>query len=309
MKLSFVIPCYGSEHTLADVVAEIKQVVAQRPAVDYEIVLSCDHSPDGVAQVIERLCREDPSHVRGLLLSRNFGQHAALMAGYARTTGDCVVSLDDDGQAPVESVWELVDRLTPNGLDAVYGAYAEKRHSLFRNLGSRINDWMATWLLGKPAQLKVTSFFAVKRFVVDEMLRYDQAFPYVIGLVLRITRNVGNVPVTHRARASGRSGYSLAKLVGLWLNGFTSFSVKPLRIASWLGLMCSFAGFCMGAWAVVNKLALHPDAPLGYSSLMSAVLFIGGLLLLVLGFIGEYISRIYLCISKTPQYVVAKELP
>ena len=113
----------------------------------------------------------------------------------------------------------------------------------------------------------------------------------------------------HRERTSGRSGYSFSRLLGLWLNGFTSFSVKPLRIASWLGLACSFAGFCVGVWAVVNKLVIHPEAPMGYSSLMSAILFIGGLLLLVLGLIGEYVSRIYLCVSKTPQYVVAKEIP
>lgn len=309
MKISFVIPCYGSEHTLADVVSEIKSVMGLRPAVEYGIVLVCDHSPDNVAKVIERLCREDPSHLRGLLLSRNFGQHAALMAGYARADGDFVISLDDDGQSPVEAIWELIDKMESAGLDVVYGSYAAKKHSVLRNFGSRVNDWMATWLLGKPKDIKVTSFFAARRYVVDEMLRYDQAFPYVIGLVFRITRSVANVPVRHRERASGRSGYSFSRLLGLWLNGFTSFSVKPLRIASWLGLACSFAGFCVGVWAVVNKLAIHPEAPMGYSSLMSAILFIGGLLLLVLGLIGEYVSRIYLCVSKTPQYVVAKEIP
>ena len=307
MKLSFVIPCYGSEKTLAGVVAELKSVMSERPAVGYEVILVCDHSPDAVYGVIERLHKDDPGHVRGVLLSRNFGQHAALMAGYARAEGDIIVSLDDDGQTPVESVWELVDKVSCEGYDAVYGSYSDQKHGWFRNFGSRVNDWMATWLLEKPGKLKVTSFFAVRRFVIDEMLRYDQAFPYVIGLVLRITRNVVNVPVRHRERVSGKSGYSLTKLLGLWLNGFTSFSVKPLRVASWLGLCCSFAGFCVGVWAVVNKLMIHPDAPIGYSSLMSAVLFIGGLLLLVLGLIGEYVSRIYLCMSRTPQYVVAKE--
>ena len=307
MKISFVIPCYGSEKTLAGVVSEIRSVMALRPEVAYEIVLPCDCSPDGVSGVIERLCKDDPARVRGLLLSRNFGQHAALMAGYSRTDGDIVVSLDDDGQSPVDAIWELVDAVN-GGFDAVYGAYAEKKHGLLRNAGSKMNDWMATWLLGKPKNLKVTSFFAVKRYIVDEMLRYDQAFPYVIGLVLRITRNVGNIAVRHRARADGKSGYSFRKLLGLWLNGFTAFSIKPLRTASWLGIMCSMSGFCMGVWTVVNKLAIHPDAPIGYSSLMSAVLFIGGLLLLVLGLVGEYIARIYLCISRTPQYVVSREI-
>lgn len=307
MKLSFVIPCYGSERTLEGVVSELKQVVGQKPQTEYEVVLVCDHSPDGVWDVIERLHREDPGHVKGVLLSRNFGQHAALMAGYARTDGDYVVSLDDDGQTPVEAVWSLVDALEMRCFDVAYGSYAEKKHNVFRNLGSRVNDWMASWLLDKPKSLKVTSYFAARRFVIDEMLRYNQAFPYVIGLVLRITRNVCNVPVEHRARREGQSGYTFVKLFALWMNGFTAFSVKPLRVASFCGMLCAIGGFALGIWAVLNKLVFNPDAPLGYSSLMSALLFIGGMLMMILGLVGEYVGRIYICMSRSPQYVIAKE--
>lgn len=308
MKISFVIPCYRSERTVEAVVAEIKQVLSQRPEVDYEVVMVSDHSPDNVWDVIKRLHDADSNRIKGLELARNFGQHAALMAGYAHVTGDYVVSLDDDGQTPVEAIWPLVSKLESEGLDVVYGAYPVKRHSGFRNLGSRINDWMACWLLDKPRGLKVTSFFVARRFVIDEMLKYAGPFPYVIGLVLRATRKIANVPVEHRDRAEGVSGYTFAKLLGLWMNGFTAFSVKPLRLASFAGVLCSLLGFGFGVWAIVNKLFINPDAPLGYSSLMAAVLFIGGMLMLVLGLIGEYVGRIYICINQSPQYVVGREL-
>ena len=306
MKLSFVIPCYRSERTIEGVVNEIRASVELRPKVDYEIVMVCDHSPDGVFSVVERLCAGDPDHLKGFDLARNFGQHAALMAGYSQVSGDYVVSLDDDGQTPVDAVWSMVDRLERDGLDVVYASYDVKKHSLFRNFGSCMNDLMACWLLNKPRALKVTSYFVARRFVIEQVREYDQAFPYVIGLVLRVTRNVANVPVEHRKREVGASGYTLAKLLGLWMNGFTAFSVKPLRGAALAGMAFSVVGFAFGVWTVCNKLFIHPDAPVGHSSLMSAVLFIGGMIMLMLGLIGEYIGRIYLCISKSPQYVIAR---
>lgn len=308
MKLSFVIPCYRSEKTIEGVVSEIKASVSQRPEVDYEIVMVSDHSPDNVYSVIGRLCREDPSHVRGLELARNFGQHSALMAGYSRATGDFVFSLDDDGQTPVDALYDMLDRLVKGGYDVVYGTYDSKKHNIFRNMGSWLNDLMTVWLLGKPSGLKVTSFFVVRRFVIREMLNYLGPYPYLYGLVFRVTKNIGTVSVKHRARRIGESGYSFTKLLGLWMNGFTAFSVKPLRLASYLGFMCALVGFGFGIWAVVNKLYIHPDAPVGYSSIMATMLFIGGMLMLILGLIGEYIGRIYICINRSPQFVVSKEV-
>ena len=307
MKMSFVIPCYRSEKTIAAVVDEIKTAMALRPEADYEVVMVDDHSSDGVFEKIAELCKEDPTHLRGVSLARNFGQHAALLAGYARTTGDCVVSLDDDGQTPASEVWTLFDRLQNGGFDVVYASYTEKKNGAFRDFGSWVNDLVACWLLDKPRALKVTSFFVARRFVIDEILRYGQAFPYVIGLVLRATRNVANVSVVYRARLDGVSGYTFLKLVSLWKNGFTAFSVKPLSIASFLGFASALFGLGLGLWNVFKKLFVNPDVPAGYSSLMSVILFVGGVLMLILGLIGEYIGRIYICLNRSPQYVVAKE--
>lgn len=307
MKISFVIPCYRSEKTIEGVVAEIKSVVGQRPEVDYEIIMVSDHSPDDVYSVIEKMCAADPLHLRGILLARNFGQQAALMAGFSRSTGDIVFSLDDDGQAPVDAIYRLVDKIDKEGFDVVYGSYPVKKHSLFRNFGSLVNHYMAVCLVGKPKDLRISSFYAVKRFVLDEMLRYHGPYPYPGGLIYRVTKNIASVEVNHRARKVGTSGYTFRKLFALWMNGFTAFSVKPLRCATWLGFACASLGFAFGLWTVINKLFIHPEAAAGYSSLMAVILFIGGMLMLMLGLIGEYIGRIYICINQSPQYVVSKE--
>lgn len=307
MKISFVIPCYRSERTIGDVVAEIRGVMGKRPGAEYEIVLVSDHSPDGVYGVIGRLAEEDPAHVRGAELARNFGQHAALMAGYAMTDGDFVFSMDDDGQAPLESVFELVDKLETGPFDVVYGDYPVKKHNVFRNLGSRLNGWMFRWLVGAfPNGVKGSSFYVARRFVIDEMLRYQGPYPYLGGLVYRTTCRIGSVEVAHRERTVGTSGYTFGKLLGLWLNGFTAFSVKPLRLASWCGLGCAALGFGAGVWMAARKVFVAPDMPMGYSSLICTLLFVGGMLMLMLGLIGEYIGRIYISLNAAPQYVVAR---
>lgn len=307
MKISFVIPCYRSEHTIEAVVAEIKSVVSQRPEVDYEVIMVSDHSPDNVYSVIERMCKADPQHLKGLELARNFGQQSATFAGFSRATGSLVFALDDDGQAPVDSIFRLVDKIVVDGHDIAVGVYASKKHGWFRNFGSWVNDLMAVWLIDKPRSLRMTSFRVFRRFVIDEVLKYNGPFPYLGGMIFKITRNIAVVEVEHRSRSAGTSGYTFAKLVGLWLSGFTAFSVKPLRLASFAGAFCAVIGFALGFWVLIRKLFINPDIPVGYSSIMSAVFFIGGMLMIMLGLIGEYIGRIYICINRIPQYVIGRE--
>ena len=308
MKISFVIPCYRSEHTIEGVVSEIKSVVSQRPEVDYEVIMVSDHSPDNVYSVIERMCREDPAHLKGLELAKNFGQQAATFAGFSRAGGDLVFALDDDGQAPVDALFRLVDKVVLEGYDVAVGVYESKRHGLFRNFGSWVNDLMAVWLIDKPRDLRMTSFRVFRRFVIDEVLGYTGPFPYLGGMIFKITRNVAAVAVRHRARVAGESGYTLSKLIGLWLSGFTAFSVKPLRLASFAGASCAAIGFAFAVWTMVNKLLIHPDVPVGYSSIMSVLLFLGGMIMMLLGLIGEYVGRIYICINHLPQYVIGREV-
>lgn len=302
MKLSFVIPCYRSEHTVAAVVDEIRQTVAGRSGYDYEIVLVSDASPDGVYDVIKRLAAEDP-HIFGAEFTKNFGQHAALMAGFRIASGDVFICLDDDGQTPASECFALIDKLE-EGYDVVFASYLEKKHSLFRNFGSKVNAYMARKLIGKPKDLDIMSYFCCRRFIADEVLRYENAYPYMAGLLLRATNKVANVKVCHRDRLEGISGYSLKKLLGLWMNGFTAFSIKPLRIATVSGAAFAMIGFLYGIITIVNKLFIHPDAPMGYSSLMAVLVFMGGIVMLMLGLVGEYIGRIYISMNKSPQYVI-----
>ncbi len=307
--ISFVIPCYRSELTLPKVTEEIGETMEalreQGREYDYEIILVNDCSPDDTFSVIRKLCQQD-RRVKGVNLARNFGQHAALMAGFHQVKGDVVICLDDDGQTPAAEAGKLLEEIE-KGSDVVYAKYEHKKHSLFRNFGSWVNEEMAHIMLGKPKDLYVSSYFAAKRFVVEEIKRYTNAYPYVIGLVLRTTKRISNVTVCHREREIGTSGYTFGKLIGLWFNGFTAFSVKPLRLATALGAVCSVGGFLYGIYTVVKRL-VNPNVPMGFSSLMAAVVFMGGMMMVMLGLVGEYVGRMYISMNNSPQYVIRETI-
>ena len=245
--VSFVIPCYRSAETIGSVVDEIEAAMGELERYEYEIILVNDCSPDDTFGKIRELCGKD-KRIKGINLARNFGQHAALMAGFHQVKGDILVCLDDDGQTPANEVGKLLAALE-NGADVAYAKYEHKHHSAFRNFGSRVNDWMLCFMLNKPKDLFISSYFAARRFVLEEMLKYENAFPYVIGLVLRATRNIVNVTVEHRDRMVGESGYTFGKLLALWFNGFTAFSEKPLRIATMAGVGCAGLGFLYGIFS------------------------------------------------------------
>ena len=306
MKLvSFIIPCYRSEKTLPGVVAEIDATMEKLKKYSYEIILINDCSPDGTFETIRKLCDERP-YVKGISFAKNFGQHAGLMAGLRQSKGDYVVCLDDDGQTPADEVYKLLEKLE-EGFDAVYAKYEHKQHSSFRNLGSKMNELMTRVMLGKPSWLYISSYFATKRFVVEDMIRYENSYPYVIGLVLRATKNITNVVVNHREREVGESGYTMKKLLSLWFNGFTAFSVIPLRIATCVGAGSAGVGFVYGIYTIIKRLVI-PDVPMGFSAMMSALVFFGGMIMIMLGLIGEYIGRIYISMNNSPQYVIRERV-
>lgn len=300
-KISYVIPCYRSEDTIEKVVGDIGKLMENLSDYTYEIVLVNDCSPDKVWIKIEALC-EQYNFIKGINLAKNFGQHSALMAGYNICTGDYVVTLDDDGQTPVDQVEILLDKLQ-EGYDVVYAKYAERKDNSFRKLGTWMNNLMLTTMVGKPKNISLTSFFVCRNYVIKEICNYRNAFPYIWGLVLRTTKNIANATIEHHEREEGESGYTLTKLLSLWMNGFTAFSIKPLRVSAILGVLFTAIGVLGIIFTVVNKL-LHPEIMAGYSSLMTVLLIIGGVVMLSLGLIGEYIGRIYLCINTMPQFVI-----
>jgi undecaprenyl-phosphate 4-deoxy-4-formamido-L-arabinose transferase len=288
--------------TIEGVVSEIKNVIGMRSEeLDYEIILVNDNSPDDVWRVITRLSAED-NRIKGYRLSRNFGQYSALMAGYGKASGDIIISLDDDGQTPATGVLVLIDKLN-EGYDVVFGRYLERRDSGFRKFGTYINKIMSESLIGKPKHIDVTSYCAMKRYVAKSMIEYESPYPYIAGLIFRTTTNCANVNIEHEHRIEGESGYTISKLISLWLNGVTSFSIKPLRIATVFGFICSVIGFAVIVYTVIDRI-INPDMPAGYSALASMILFIGGITMIMLGVIGEYIGRSYISLNKSPQYVI-----
>lgn len=299
-KVSIVIPCYRSEKMIGIVVNEIKKTIQRNKEYEYEIILVNDGSPDNTWQEISKLALQD-NYIKAVNLSKNFGQHNALMAGYRLVTGDYVIGMDDDGENDPGDMFLLIDKLK-EGYDFVCAEYP-RHQSKFRGLGTKMNNMMATYLIGKPRDIEFTSYYVMQRFVIDEIIKYEHAYPYVGGLLLRVTNNLGTVEMDRKKRLSGNSGYNFRKLLSLWVNGFTAFSVKPLRIATALGLTTSIFGFVVFLIIIIRKFIVN-DYVMGYASLMACIMFFSGMIMMLLGISGEYLGRIYVSINNAPQYVI-----
>ncbi len=303
-KISFVIPCYNSTNTIEEVVSEIKEVMeGPMSEYDHEIILVNDGSPDGTTYGTIKDIVGKYEHITGLNLARNFGQPSAVMAGLNQVTGDYVVCGDDDGQTPFDELPKLFRKIK-EGYDLVEAKYAvREKRSMFRKIGTLMNEGMATWLIAKPKGLELTTYWVVRKFIVDQMITYSNPYPYLGGLMLRNTQNACNVDVTHRERKRGKSGYNFRRMIELWINGFTSFSVKPLRLMSIIGMIVAFLGFIYGIITIIKKI-LEPTMAAGYSSLMAVNLFMFGVLFFFMGLMGEYVGRIYISLNKSPQFVI-----
>ncbi len=305
MLISVAIPCYKSEKTIGSVVNEIRAAITKEDGYDYQIILVNDYPFDNTFSVIKKLCEEDPKIV-GLNLSRNFGQTSAKMAALPYVKGDVLVYMDDDGQHPAEGIIPLANKVM-EGYDVVYAYFKAKKHSLFKRVTSRINGKLAEINGTRAKGVHPSSFLAISRFAVDSYDAYKSPFPSLMGYLNTLIGKVTEIEMPHRARMEGRSNYSLKKLLKLWLNGFTNFSVVPLRAIAVLGIFIAFLGFAFGGYVVVAKL-LNPNMAAGYTSTMAVLLFLGGLILVALGFIGEYIGRIYMTISNLQPYRVREVL-
>ncbi len=275
--LSIVIPVFNGEGTIGRLTEQLLFELKDRYPL--EIILVNDDSTDGSEEVCLRLHERFPRHVKFLCLAKNVGEHNAVMAGLNYARGDHAVIMDDDGQNPVSEVPRLVEAAVQGGYDAVYASYDRKYHPLWRNVGSWFNDQVANILLGKPRGVYLSSFKALNRFLIQEIIKYDLPFPYIDGLILRTTSRIGQVKVAHATGGRNRSGYSLWKLVALWSNLFVNFSILPLRVCLLIGAVLVVMG--------------------------SGV----GIQLVALGLIGEYVGRMSLGLNKTPQYAIRRSYP
>lgn len=299
-KISFVIPCYNSETTVQNVVERIIDTVTADGRYQYEIICVNDYSKDGTLAVLKTLSKK--YGVKVITFSRNFGQHSALMAGFHYATGNYIMCLDDDGQTPPEHMFRLIDKLR-EGYDLVSAKYSEDKRSFVRAVGSKISFLMSRYLIGMPKNIELNSYYVFRRYVRDEIIKYENSYPFVHGLILRVTKNMANIEIPRMEREAGQSGYTFHSLVRLLLNGFTAFSEKPLRLATVTGVLFSFVGF-LAALAVVIRKLMNPGMAAGYASTMAVLLFVCGLIMVFLGMLGEYISRIYISLNNAPQYVI-----
>lgn len=304
--VSVVVPAYGSARILPRLVEAMEGPLSEvAGASGFELILVHDCGPDDTWDTILALAQTRP-WLRGIDLSRNAGQHNAIMAGLSVARGEYVVTMDDDLQHDPADIPRVVECLR-QGADVCYVQFETRKHAAWKRLGSAFNDRVARWLLRKPAGLYLSPFRGLRRHVVQQMLRYTGPFVYVDGLVLQSTSSISTIRAKHHERSDGKSGYSLRKSISLWLQMATSFSVAPLRLASLAGIVFSIGGF-LAAIALVLQKILDPATAVGWTSLIVVVLIIGGVQLLALGVIGEYVGRVLLNVANRPQFVVGRQV-
>jgi undecaprenyl-phosphate 4-deoxy-4-formamido-L-arabinose transferase len=300
-EIAVVIPVFNGAASVAAVVSRIHQVFAGR---NYEIVLVNDGSSDESERVCRELAETGGGRIIFVELSRNFGEHHAVLAGLGETRAEVVAVLDDDGQNPPEELPRMIEALKEHNWDVCYGRYVERKHGRFRRFGSGFNDRVATWMLGKPPGLYLSSFKVMNRFIVDEILNYQGPFPYIDGLICRTTGRLGQIDVQHAPRIAGQSNYTLRRLVRLWLNMFLGFSIVPLRAASLLGMFFAATSLLWLVYIVADKLWISPDVPHGIPTVLALMALFAGVQCMLLGMIGEYLGRVFLAGNGQPQYIV-----
>ncbi|MDP3417318.1 glycosyltransferase family 2 protein [Falsiroseomonas sp.] len=297
--LSIVVPVYRGAGTVG---ALVQALSALRPAGGLEIILVNDGSPDNSGEVCRALAAEATVPLVYVEHARNFGEHNAVMSGLRQARGSFVITMDDDLQNPPEEVIRLYDHARLGGWDVVYTRYAKKEHEGWRNLGSRFANGVADMLLDKPKGLYLSSFRCMSAMAVREVAKYSGPYPYVDGLLMQVTQRLDSIEVKHLPRAEGRSNYTLKRLVLLWLNLATNFSVLPLRLAILAGAVMGVFGLV--AAAIVLFEGLSGETPSGWASMMTVTLLVAGVQFLILGVLGEYVGRAFLSANGKPQGVV-----
>jgi undecaprenyl-phosphate 4-deoxy-4-formamido-L-arabinose transferase len=298
--LSFVIPLYRSSATIAAVVHDIEALQIDG---GHEIILVHDGSDQATSDACRQLVGAGKVPITLIEHARNYGEHNAVLTGWRHARGAHIVNLDDDGQNPPAEAMRLWQEAKRTGLDVVFGWYAEKQHSFFRNLGSTFTTRMTDWALDKPQGFYLSSFRCVTRFVAEQVVGYAGPYPYIDGLILQVTQRIGSIEVRHEARRAGESTYTLRRLVRLWLSAWINFSVLPLRVATVLGLVLAFAGvIALGIVVIAWFRNVGPEQ--GFGWLMAGLLIFSGTQLVLLGLIGEYIGRMFITVNQRPQSVV-----
>ncbi|WP_191085008.1 glycosyltransferase family 2 protein [Roseococcus microcysteis] len=297
--LSIVVPVYRGAATVGKLVEALS---ALKPAGGIEIVLVNDGSPDDSGDVCRRLAETATVPLTYVEHARNFGEHNAVLTGLRHARGAYIINMDDDLQNPPEEVIRLYDHARLGGWDVVYTRYAKKEHEGWRNLGSKFANKVADSLLDKPKGLYLSSFRCMSALVAQEVVKYTGPYPYIDGLIMQVTQRIASIEVAHYPRAEGRSNYTMRRLVRLWLNLATNFSILPLRFATMAGVAMGALGFLLALFVVIE--ALFFVTPSGWASMMVLILLVSGAQFMMLGLLGEYVGRAFLSANGKPQGVV-----
>ena len=298
--LTIVVPVYRGAATVGLLVDALSRL---RPEGGMEIILVNDGSPDNSAASCRAAQTSTDMPVVYVEHTRNFGEHNAVMSGLRLARGAYVITMDDDLQNPPEEVVKLYDHARNGGWDVVYTRYASKKHAAWRNLGSAFANQVADWLLDKPKGLYLSSFRCMSQMVVQSVTAYRGPYPYVDGLIMQVTQRIDSIEVLHLPRAEGRSNYTITRLVRLWLNLATSFSLAPLRLAIFAGIGMAMLG-TIGAVATIVEALTTRATPSGWASTMTVLLLVAGVQSIILGVMGEYLGRTFLSANGKPQGTV-----
>lgn len=301
MLITIVIPCYRSAKTIERVVAEARAEILKREGNDYQFVLVNDCSPDNTLEVLRGLAERD-ERIVVLDMARNYGQNTARISAVPYIEGDMAICMDDDGQHPADQIYRFVDKIN-EGYDLVYAKFSVQRQPAFRRFTSHVNTALLELTGAKQKGISNSPFLAWSRFAIDALKAYRSPFVSAGAYLMKCTNRVTNIEMEQRSRMEGRSGYTLKKLINLWLTEFTNFSQVPLRLSAVVGMFSAAVGVILAIIMIIRKI-INPAILAGYASTMSVMLIIGGIIMLMLGLLGEYIGKIYMTISGQPQSVV-----
>jgi glycosyltransferase involved in cell wall biosynthesis len=298
MKLSVIIPVYNSQNTIQELINRLQIALSE---ISFEIILVNDGSFDDSEKICRKLTKLY-DNVYLMSLRKNFGEFNAVMCGLNWSRGEYCVMIDDDFQNPPEEILKIIDSAEAGAFDVVYTYYAKKEHSRYRNLGSKLVNWLTSYLLNKPKELYLSSFKLIRQEVVQEIIKYQGPYPYIDGLIFRLTRNIGTVQVTHEKRESGISNYTSRKLISLFLNILFCYSSLPIRLFMPIGLGLFCSGFLLLLF-LTGQWVLGPD-PKGWQVVTATLMLIGGFQCTLLSVLGEYIGKSFMAQSGQPQYVI-----
>lgn len=304
-KISVVVPVYNSRESIAELLERLHSTFAQLNKYSLEVVMVNDGSKDDSWEVLQEQKKRYPDTLKAINLSKNYGQHNALLCGFGFASGDFVVTMDDDLQHPPEEVTKLIQRQEETQADIIYGMYDEKHHSLVRNLGSIFVRKTSSYR--KQNKDGGSSFRLIRKELIDVLVeKHSQHFLYLDATLNWYNSNVQLVTVRHDRRKYGQTGYSLTRLFSIYVNVLYYYSTKPLKVIIAVGLISSLATFLLGLRFIYRKILF--DVPLGYTSIIVAIMFSTSLILLCLGIIGNYLYKLYDLQQNKPPYSVKKVL-